>query len=148
MSEGRSDPAKRTTIYDIAEMADTSASAVSSILNGTWRKRRISQRLADKVTRIAERVGYSANTQASLLRRARSNIVGMIVPKYDNRYFGAIAEQFEAMARERGLFPVVTCTQRAPAFRKPPDPSALGHSRPVPDRGRAPEDPKRVRECA
>src|SRR5690606_34845154 len=51
-----------------------------------------------------------------MLRRARSNIVGMIVPKYDNRYFGAMAEQFEANARERGLFPVVTCTQREPAL--------------------------------
>lgn len=107
---------KRTTIYDIARLADTSASAVSSVLNGSWQKRRISKRLAAKVTEIAEREGYSANAQASLLRRARSNIVGMIVPKYDNRYFGSIAEQFEAIARARGLFPVVTCTQREPAL--------------------------------
>jgi DNA-binding LacI/PurR family transcriptional regulator len=114
MRDDRADPARRTTIYDIAKLADTSASAVSSILNGSWRKRRISQRLADKVIGIAEREGYSANAQASLLRRARSNIVGMIVPKYDNRYFGAMAEQFEAIARARGLFPVVTCTQREP----------------------------------
>lgn len=116
MREGRADPARRTTIYDIAKLAETSASAVSAVLNGSWRKRRISQRLADKVIHIAEREGYAANAQASLLRRARSNIVGMIVPKYDNRYFGAIAEQFETIARARGLFPVVTCTQREPAL--------------------------------
>lgn len=116
MRGDRTDPPRRTTIYDIARLAETSASAVSSVLNGSWQKRRISQRLADKVMRIAEREGYSANAQASLLRRARSNIVGMIVPKYDNRYFGAIAEQFEAAARARGLFPVVTCTQREPAL--------------------------------
>lgn len=116
MRDDRALAGKRTTIYDIAKLAETSASAVSSILNGSWRKRRISQRLADKVTEIAAREGYSANAQASLLRRARSNIVGMIVPKYDNRYFGAIAEHFEAIARARGLFPVVTCTQREPAL--------------------------------
>ena len=116
MSEDRTDPTRRLTIYDVARLADTSASAVSSILNGSWQKRRISKRLADKVMRIAEREGYSTNTQASMLRRARSNIVGMIVPKYDNRYFGAMVEQFEAIARERGLFPVVTCTQREPAL--------------------------------
>lgn len=40
----------------------------------------------------------------------------MIVPKYDNRYFGSIVEQFEALARERGLFPIVTCTRRDPAL--------------------------------
>ncbi len=105
---------RRPTIYDIAKLAETSPSAVSSVLNGSWRKRRISKKLADKITGIATAEGYSTNIQASLLRREKSNIVGMIVPKYDNRYFGAIAEQFEALARARGLFPVVTCTQREP----------------------------------
>ncbi|GAB1440860.1 hypothetical protein MASR2M36_36450 [Providencia sp.] len=38
----------------------------------------------------------------------------MLVPKYDNRYFGSIVEHFEEMARERGLFPIITCTRRDP----------------------------------
>ena len=105
---------KRTTIYDLASLAGASPSAVSSVLNGTWHKRRRSQKLPERVIRLAEEQGYAVNVQASLLRRQRSNIVGMIVPKYDNRYFGEIAEQFEVMARDRGLFPVVTCTQRDP----------------------------------
>ena len=105
---------KKTTIYDIATLAGASPSAVSAVLNGTWKKRRLSRKLAERVMRIAEEQGYSVNVQASLLRREKSNIVGMIVPKYDNRYFGEIAEQFEAMARARGMFPVVTCTQRDP----------------------------------
>ena len=105
---------RRTTIYDLADLAGTSPSAVSSVLNGSWKKRRISQKLAEKITRIAEEQGYSVNIQASVLRREKSNIIGMLIPKYDNRYFGAIAEQFETMARARGLFPVITCTQRDP----------------------------------
>lgn len=104
--------AKRPTIYMLAEIAGTSPSAVSAILNGTWKKRRISPRTAERVTQIAVEQRYSPNLQASMLRRERSHIVGMIVPKYDNRYFGAIAEQFEGLARARGLFPVITCTQR------------------------------------
>ena len=107
---------KRTTIYDLAELAGTSASAVSAVLNGNWKKRRISSRLAEKITRLAEEQGYALNMQASVLRRERSKIIGMIVPKYDNRYFGSIVEQFEAMARERGLFPIITCTRRDPAL--------------------------------
>lgn len=107
-------PGKRPTIYDLATLAGTSASAVSAVLNGSWKKRRISAKLAERIKILAEQQGYSVNIQASLLRRERSNIIGMIVPKYDNRYFGAIAEQFEAMAREHGLFPVITCTQRDP----------------------------------
>lgn len=112
MADNDGNSAKRLTIYDLAQIAGTSPSAVSSVLNGTWKKRRISERLAERITRIAEEQGYAVNLQASVLRRERSRIVGMIIPKYDNRYFGAIAEQFEAMARARGLFPVITCTRR------------------------------------
>ncbi|HSG34163.1 MAG TPA: LacI family DNA-binding transcriptional regulator, partial [Sphingomonadaceae bacterium] len=105
---------RRTTIYDLAQLAGASPSAVSSVLNGTWKKRRISQKLAERVMKLAEEQGYAVNAQASLLRRERSHIIGMIVPKYDNRYFGEIAERFEAQARAAGYFPVVTCTQRDP----------------------------------
>lgn len=105
---------RKTTIYDLAALAGASPSAVSSILNGTWKKRRISKQLAEKVTRLAEEQGYAVNMQASLLRRDKSKIIGMIVPKYDNRYFGSIVEAFEAKAREHGLFPIITCTQRDP----------------------------------
>lgn len=107
---------KKTTIYDLAELTGASASAVSSVLNGSWKKRRISAKLAEKITRIAEEQGYALNKPASLLRSKKSKIIGMIVPKYDNRYFGSIVERFESMARERGLFPIITCTQREPAL--------------------------------
>ena len=105
---------KRTTIYDLATLTGASATAVSAVLNGSWKKRRISERLALKIMEAAKEQGYAVNLQASALRRERSNIVGMIVPKYDNRYFGAMAERFEALARKHGLFPVITCTQRDP----------------------------------
>jgi LacI family transcriptional regulator, fructose operon transcriptional repressor len=106
--------AKKTTIYDLAELAGTSASAVSAVLNGNWKKRRISTQLAEKIRRIAQEQGYALNMQASLLRREKSQMIGMIVPKYDNRYFGSIVETFETMARVRGLFPIITCTRRDP----------------------------------
>jgi LacI family fructose operon transcriptional repressor len=105
---------KKTTIYDLAELAGASSSAVSAVLNGSWKKRRISAQLAEKVLQLAEQQGYTLNQQASLLRRRKSTMIGMIVPKYDNRYFGSIVELFESMARERGLFPVITCTNRDP----------------------------------
>lgn len=103
---------RRTTIYDIASLAGTSPSAVSSVLNGSWKKRRIGPETAERILALAEQQGYARNIQASLLRSARSNILGMIIPKYDNRYFGAIAERFESLARARGLFPVITCARR------------------------------------
>lgn len=110
----RVEKTKKTTIYDLAELTGVSASAVSAILNGNWKKRRISAKLAERVAQVAEEQGYAINRQASLLRSKKSNVIGMIVPKYDNRYFGSIAETFEEMARERGLLPIITCTRRQP----------------------------------
>ena len=98
-------PARRPTIYDVATSVGTSPTAVSSVLNGTWRQRRISASLAERVQAEAVAQGYAVNLQASALRRETSRIIGMIVPKYDNRYFGAIAERFESMARGAGSLP-------------------------------------------
>ncbi|WP_442902595.1 substrate-binding domain-containing protein [Frigidibacter sp. MR17.24] len=86
------------------------------MLNGTWKKRRISESLANRVLQAAEDNGYALNIQASVLRRDKSDIVGMIIPKYDNRFFGAIAERFEEAMRAEGRFPVITCTQRDAAL--------------------------------
>ena len=57
---------KKKTIYDLAVLVEASPSAVSSVLNGTWEKRRISKKLAEKVLKIADEQGYRLNTQASL----------------------------------------------------------------------------------
>ncbi|MFM9270264.1 substrate-binding domain-containing protein [Halomonas elongata] len=109
-----SEPPKRLTIYDLAKLANTSPSTVSAVLNGSWQRRRISQKLADKILSLAKAEGYSANLQARALRRERSGIIGMILPLYDNRYFSSIAQHFEAQARQRGLFATVACTNRNP----------------------------------
>lgn len=114
MTKPRGKLGKRLTIYDLAKLAGVSPTAVSSVLNGTWKKRRISATLAERIKHIADENGYALNMQASGLRRDKSRLIGMIVPKYDNRYFGSIVEKFESMARDRGLFPIITCTQRNP----------------------------------
>ncbi len=105
---------KRLTIYDLAKLAKSSPSTVSAVLNGTWQQRRISRKLATRILALARTEGYSTNMQARALRRERSGIVGMIVPMYDNRYFSSIAQNFEAEARRRGLFTIVSCTNRDP----------------------------------
>lgn len=114
----KADGTKRTTIYDLAKLADSSPGTVSAVLHGDWRKRRISVSLADKIRGLAAETGYAINMQASALRKERSGIIGMIVPMYDNRYFSTIAQQFEQEARARGLFPIVTCTSRDPVLEE------------------------------
>lgn len=107
-------PRPKPTIKDIARLADASPSTVSAVLSGTWQARRISEATAERIRLVAREEGFSVNRQARGLRRGRSDMVGLILPMHDNRFFAAAAQSFEAEARRRGLCPVVVSTLRDP----------------------------------
>jgi LacI family fructose operon transcriptional repressor len=106
--------AQKLTIHDVAARAGASASTVSAALNGTWRERRISEDTAERIIQVAREVGYSVNLQARGLRKARSGLVGLILPEHANRFFADLAQAFSAEARQRGLCPVIAATERNP----------------------------------
>jgi len=108
-------PAK-PTIFDIATLAQVSASTVSAVLHGNWRERRIAEATAERVRRIAAEHEYTVNRQASGLRKRRSGLIGMIVPTHDNRFFSGMSQTFERLARERGWYPLVVSTLRDAAL--------------------------------
>lgn len=105
---------RKTTIYDIAQISGASPSTVSAVLNGTWANRRISQATVDSIQKIAAKQGYSVNMQASGLRRARSGLIGMIIPLHENRFFSSLSQSFDSLARERGMCPLIASTLRNP----------------------------------
>ena len=108
------DTAGKTTIYDLARSTGSSPSTVSAALSGTWRTRRIKESTALEIQRLAEEQGYTINMQARGLRKARSGLMGMVVPAHFSRYFSAMSQIFEAHVRTRGLCPVVVSTLRDP----------------------------------
>lgn len=105
---------KKATIYDLSVESGASASTVSAVLNGTWRKRRISEETANRIMTLAKKHRYTANRQARALRSSRSGLAGLLLPVYDTRFFSSMAQTFEALARERGLLPVVVSGRRDP----------------------------------
>jgi LacI family fructose operon transcriptional repressor len=105
---------RKATIYDIADRSGASASTVASVLNGSWQSRRIAEHTALRIRQIASDLHYSRNLQASGLRKARSGIAGMIIPKHDNRFFSAMSESFETEVRARGMCPLIVSTLRDP----------------------------------
>ena len=107
---------RKSTIYDLAKLAQVSASTVSAVLNGTWRERRIAENTALRVQRLAATHKYSVNRQASGLRTSRSGLIGMIIPLHDNRFFSGMSQVFEKLARERHWYPIVVSTLRDPAL--------------------------------
>jgi LacI family fructose operon transcriptional repressor len=109
------DTAGKTTIYDIARATGASPSTVSAALSGTWRSRRIKESTALEIQRLAEEQGYTINRQARGLRKARSGLVGMVLPAHLTRFFSSMSQIFEAHVRARGMCPVVVSTLRDPA---------------------------------
>lgn len=105
----------KTTIYDIARATGASPSTVSAALSGTWRRRRIKESTALEIQRLAEEHGYTINMQARGLRKARSGLMGMVLPAHFNRFYSAMSQIFEAYVRARGMCPVVVSTLRDPA---------------------------------
>src|SRR5690349_10448359 len=104
----------KATIYDLSVVSGASPSTVASVLNGTWRKRRISEETAAKILSLAREHDYKANLQARALRSSRSGLVGLLLPVYDNRFFSSMAQTFESEARKRGLVPMVVSGRRDP----------------------------------
>ncbi|MBP1650933.1 MAG: LacI family transcriptional regulator [Bacteroidetes bacterium] len=77
----------KVTIYDIAKSLNLSASTVSRALqNNTL----INQETREKVRQTATDMGYVPNWIASSLRKKRSNILGLIVPR-TSMYFQSTA---------------------------------------------------------
>ncbi|MBP2551744.1 LacI family fructose operon transcriptional repressor [Neorhizobium galegae] len=105
---------RKATIYDLSVKSGASASTVSAVLNGTWRKRRISEETANRIILLAQEHKYTANQQARALRSSRSGLAGLLLPIYDTRFFSTMAQTFEAQARKRGLMPVVVAGRRDP----------------------------------
>ena len=101
LSRARTGP-RKATIYDLAELADVSASTVSAVLNGNWRSAAspIDSARASAARRTHK---YSVNRQASGLRNSRSGLIGMIIPLHDNRFFSGMSQTFEKLARAAPL---------------------------------------------
>ena len=110
----KKDHRKKATIYDLSVLSGSSASTVSAVLNGTWRKRRIKESTAELIRGLAEKHQYTANQQARGLRSSRSGLIGLMLPVYDNRYFSSMAQTFEAHVRARGQWPIVVSSSRDP----------------------------------
>ncbi|MEZ5797993.1 MAG: LacI family DNA-binding transcriptional regulator [Paracoccaceae bacterium] len=106
---------RKSTIFDIARLSGASPSTVSAALGESWRERRISEAKMQEIRKIAAEQGYKRNMQARGLRLARSGLIGMVIPVHDNRFFSSLVQSFEALARERGLVPVIACSLREPA---------------------------------
>jgi len=91
--------AKKTTIKDIANVLGLTPSAVSKALSD---HPRISDKTKLAVKQIAENLNYQPNHLASALRKGKSNLVGVIIPKNNSNFFSSVLENIENVLNKKG----------------------------------------------
>jgi LacI family transcriptional regulator len=87
------------TMEDVARVAGVSTTTVSHVLNGT---RPVSERTTQRVMAAIDETGYSQNTIARALARARTQSLGLAISGLANPYFtDLIASVEDAATRAR-----------------------------------------------
>ena len=84
----------RVTIREVAERVGVHPSTVSRVLNPVTRGR-ITPEVADKVTTVANELGYRPNQAARGLRTNRSSTIGVLIPDITNPLFPPIIRGIE-----------------------------------------------------
>jgi DNA-binding LacI/PurR family transcriptional regulator len=101
----------RPTIAQIARIAGVSVPTVSKVLNG---RADVSLPTREKVERIIEEYGFVRNRAARALRKGKTGLVDLLLPRLDDEYYLPILEGVAQVLREAGLRLVLTATDYKP----------------------------------
>jgi LacI family transcriptional regulator len=101
----------KATILDIAREAGVSKSTVSLVLQGSGLVRADT---AAKVRKVIEDVGYVYNRGAANLRKAHSNVIGMVINDLTNPFFAELAVGMERAFQSAGVVPFIANTAENP----------------------------------
>ena len=96
---------KKSTIKDIANVLNISAAAVSKALHNDSR---ISDKTKKAVRQVAKNLNYQPNHLASALRRGKSNLVGVIVPRTNSNFFSSVIQNIEEVLNKEGYNIIIT----------------------------------------
>ena len=94
-------------IREIAKRAKVSIATVSRAIN---RVPTVDPRLAKRVWKVVEELGYYPNTQARALVSGKTRIFGLIVSEITNPFFPEIVQSFENIAAQHNYEILLTST--------------------------------------
>jgi LacI family transcriptional regulator len=101
----------KATILDIAREAGVSKSTVSLVLQGSGL---IRPETVDRVRKAIDEVGYVYNRGAANLRKAQSNVVGMVINDLTNPFYSELAVAIERVFQSAGIVPFIANTAESP----------------------------------
>jgi LacI family transcriptional regulator len=101
--------AEPVTLKTLAKELGLNVSTVSRVLNDPLglESKWASAETKARIFALARERGYSRNPHAASLRTARSNMVGVIVPRLQDYVLATMYEGVDEAANEQGLFTVV-----------------------------------------
>ncbi|MBS4200226.1 LacI family DNA-binding transcriptional regulator [Bacillus sp. FJAT-49732] len=88
------------TISDVARLAGLSRATVSRVINN---HPYVSDAKKELVLKAMRDLGYIPNSAAQNLRKQKTNIIAVLVPKLTNPFFAYLVESIEEKAAENGL---------------------------------------------
>jgi LacI family transcriptional regulator len=98
---------RTVTIIDIAREAEVSKSTVSLVLKASPL---VKEETRQRVAKAMDALGYVYNRSAASLRRARSDIVGMVINDLANPFFAELAIGIERALQNSGFIPFIANT--------------------------------------
>jgi LacI family transcriptional regulator len=101
----------KATILDIARQAGVSKSTVSLVLQGSGL---IRPETVERVRKAIDDVGYVYNRGAANLRKAQSNVVGMVINDLSNPFYAELAVAIERVFQSAGIVPFIANTAESP----------------------------------
>lgn len=108
----RQNPPARVTILDVARAAGVSKSSVSRFLDERMPKS--DSETARRVREIAAQLGYMRDVSASSLRRGKTSMIGVIVPRLTDTVMAMLYEELAHAAARAGQFTIVATTEDEP----------------------------------
>jgi len=99
---------KMVTIYDIAKKAKVSSATVSRVLNGGS----VSPSTKERIMRIIEKEGYTPDSNAIYLKRAKTKKIGLIVPDISNPGYPETVKVIHDIMKSKGYHLILGNTYR------------------------------------
>lgn len=101
----------RPDIHAVARLARVSIATVSRTINNVAT---VDPRLAQRVWKAIDTLGYSPNTQARALVSGRSRLLGLIISEITNPFFPELIQGFEDVAVQNGYEILISSTNYDP----------------------------------
>jgi LacI family transcriptional regulator len=101
----------KVTIREVAERAGVSIATVSNVLTG---RKLVTTELAARVSEAARDLNYQVDRAASQLRSGRTQVIGVLVPNFNDTFFTSLVSRIESLAAAEDYQVVVVSAQDDP----------------------------------